>query len=248
MQVIKPWHAHNEDIKKQCDLLDDADDDFWESTWQNVKAEDFVFMISANPEDCCGEEGDIIVCLSPYDTFQMDGCQYDGHIDTSIFDKNNILSEMMECTYEIDKSVAKTPEEARKILLEMGLKENFEFSKSLGGIIFENMNSGTGPKLTTDICKDAIIKNVKSTNEMWYSIFKKTDSLGQVVYPTNSEIKEYRDNALELKNWKRISKFKDEDKCVIRVFDCKPFDDQVRAYVKSNKNDTEILGIKIIGE
>jgi len=49
------------------------------------------------------------------------------------------------------------------------------------------------------------------------------------------------------KNWKRMSKEKDGE-TITRGFDCKPFDDQLRAYVVTDKNDSRILSIIVQGE
>ena len=48
------------------------------------------------------------------------------------------------------------------------------------------------------------------------------------------------------KNWKRETKEIRDDGITIRMFDCRPFDDQLRAYVKSN--DNVIFQVEVIGE
>lgn len=52
------------------------------------------------------------------------------------------------------------------------------------------------------------------------------------------------------KNWKRISKqiFDVNPKRYERIFDCRPFDDQLRAYVYTDENDTNITSIYVTGE
>lgn len=56
-------------------------------------------------------------------------------------------------------------------------------------------------------------------------------------------------NKIIPKNWKRISKetvVNNGIKSTTRCFDCKPFDDQLRAYVESD--DNRIISITIEGE
>lgn len=51
-----------------------------------------------------------------------------------------------------------------------------------------------------------------------------------------------------VKNWKRMSKSKNKDGTIERGFNCKPFEDQLRAYVKTTNNDDKILAIIVQGE
>jgi hypothetical protein len=47
-------------------------------------------------------------------------------------------------------------------------------------------------------------------------------------------------------NWKRMSKEKDEGGNVVRGFDCKPYDDQLRAYVTTK--DDVVIELVVQGE
>lgn len=48
------------------------------------------------------------------------------------------------------------------------------------------------------------------------------------------------------KNWKRHTKYKDSSGNIIRIFDCRPFDDQLRAYV--TERDGKIIETYVTGE
>jgi hypothetical protein len=87
-------------------------------------------------------------------------------------------------------------------------------------------------KLTTDICKGLIVKKVKLY----------IDKIGnEFVPPLNrNELMP----ACEVKCWKRMYK-EHQDHTWTRAFDCKPYDDQLRAYVVSDDTDTEVLKVEI---
>ena len=53
--------------------------------------------------------------------------------------------------------------------------------------------------------------------------------------------------ALLEKNWKRMSRKRDE-KFIVRSFDCRPYDDQLRAYVITNDADETVISVVIQGE
>jgi hypothetical protein len=55
------------------------------------------------------------------------------------------------------------------------------------------------------------------------------------------------EKTMVVKNWKRISKYKDGE-CIERTFDCFPFDDQLRANVTTDLTDTNILSLTVQGE
>lgn len=63
-------------------------------------------------------------------------------------------------------------------------------------------------------------------------------------------IKEELPQTTMKKNWKRICKNKIRigKPYTERIFDCKPFDDQLRAYVATTENDESIMSIVIQGE
>lgn len=96
-------------------------------------------------------------------------------------------------------------------------------------------------KITTQICKFAITRKCQ----------EKVDFIKKEFEPelTDEEVKvTFDDN-----NWRRLSKSKDSymipGRTIIeRLFDCRPFDDQLRAYVYTDESDQHILTIDIHGE
>ncbi|OPZ36144.1 MAG: hypothetical protein BWY99_02077 [Synergistetes bacterium ADurb.BinA166] len=50
------------------------------------------------------------------------------------------------------------------------------------------------------------------------------------------------------RNWSRLSKERSEDGNWLRVFDCRPLDDQLRAYVFTDVSDGNLLSITFEGE
>jgi len=95
----------------------------------------------------------------------------------------------------------------------------------------------TTPKLTTAICKEEIVKYVKRNPGQVFNQFE----------DEKLSLTEFELPATLVKNWKRTDKSKDGNK-VIRAFNCEPYDDQLRAYVYSNSNDTVILDVEVVGE
>lgn len=57
---------------------------------------------------------------------------------------------------------------------------------------------------------------------------------------------ESADPAKLVKNWKRMAKEKMDDGNTMRIFDCAPYDDQLRAYVIDN--GSKIISVDICGE
>ena len=73
--------------------------------------------------------------------------------------------------------------------------------------------------ITTKDCKEAIIEFVSSNKAYCESLFSMS-FLSAPMY--------------EIKNWKRMCKESKKEagkKITVRTFDCKPYDDQIRAYV-----------------
>lgn len=85
--------------------------------------------------------------------------------------------------------------------------------------------------VTTDDCKYRIVKYCSENLEL---IRHEFDPL-----LTDVELQE----TLKVKNWKRMSKEKDGP-CVIRDFDCKPFDDQLRATVTEHSGLIILLTVQ----
>lgn len=86
-------------------------------------------------------------------------------------------------------------------------------------------------KITTAICKQEITKIIIKKPSIVENLFCNSESA---------------DSAKLVKNWKRLYKEKRKDGCTLRVFDCTPYDDQLRAYVVDN--GANIISISIEGE
>ena len=95
--------------------------------------------------------------------------------------------------------------------------------------------------INSKTCKEAIVKKCEGI----------LDKIADEFYPRlkDEEVKK----TLEVKNWK--SQYKQKDKYTIpgrilneRLFDCKPFDDQLRGYVYTDETDSSILKIIVQGE
>jgi hypothetical protein len=85
----------------------------------------------------------------------------------------------------------------------------------------------------TEECKQAVVD---------YCQAHKREICAQFIPPLDD--KQFAQTLL-VKNWKRISK--EEDGGIIeRAFDCRPFDDQLRAYVRASK--IGIYGVVVQGE
>lgn len=85
-------------------------------------------------------------------------------------------------------------------------------------------------KISSKDCKDAILKFAYENKEYCKSLF----SYDFLVSPL-----------FDINNWKRICKEKNNN-ITTRKFDCKPYEDQIRAYVTDN--GIEILSIIIKDE
>jgi hypothetical protein len=90
-------------------------------------------------------------------------------------------------------------------------------------------------KVTTEICKGLIVQYCLEHKE---EIKKEFDPL-----LTDEQFSQ----SLSEKNWKRESKSK-YNNVWERSFDCRPFDSQLRAYVTTNFDDTEIISVGVCGE
>lgn len=95
-------------------------------------------------------------------------------------------------------------------------------------------------KITTEICKLAIINKCKGIGDFIKNEFEPP--------LTDEELKE----TLKIKNWKREYKAKQSTRggrtIIERLFDCRPFDSQLRAYVYTDENDIIIEKIDVRGE
>jgi len=98
-------------------------------------------------------------------------------------------------------------------------------------------------KLSTQDCKEALIKYL--TPAMVYELKKEFTNNDHAMIDTES---------VKISNWKRTSKSRVEHDTnaplgsIERTFDCKPFDDQLRAYVYTDSKDEIILSIIVQGE
>ncbi len=146
------------------------------------------------------------------------------------------LDEIGSTCFEFNKSVT-TLEQAEKIMIDAGFQKNDAFTHFMktGEEIPDNAHVNN-PKITSDDCKTAIVEWVKDHPGCILELF------GDDVEDKNT----FEEPALQEKNWKRISKEKDLSGYV-RVFDCKPYDDQVRAYVYEDKRNF-IYDICVVGE
>jgi hypothetical protein len=93
--------------------------------------------------------------------------------------------------------------------------------------------------INTDLCKRAIVNLILNSDNIVAKQFGFT-SKHQV------EIDEFEADAMKVKNWKRFEKVSEQNGLVRRGFDCKPYDDQLRAYTWDN--GTDILRVEIVGE
>lgn len=90
-------------------------------------------------------------------------------------------------------------------------------------------------KITTADCKSAIAEWCKAHAE---------HVSRQFVDPLTSDEQALAEKA---SNWARIEKSRTKDG-IQREFDCRPFDDQLRAIVLTNHDDTKIISLVIQGE
>jgi hypothetical protein len=87
-------------------------------------------------------------------------------------------------------------------------------------------------KLTTEIIKNMIVEHVRDNEDIIAKEFIPEEDMT---------------DAMNAKNWKRMSKRKENENW-IREFDCKPYDDQLRAIVFSDFSDTRIVNMVVQGE
>ena len=92
-------------------------------------------------------------------------------------------------------------------------------------------------KVTTKICKEEIVKKCRLMLEKIKHEFEPT--------LTDEEV----EKTLDVNNWKRDYK----EKCSYKegyeiLFDCRPFDSQLRAYVYTDETDSIIREIEVVGE
>jgi hypothetical protein len=96
-------------------------------------------------------------------------------------------------------------------------------------------------KLNAQVCKIAIVKKAANIFETIKSEFEPR--------LTDQEVQK----TVFANNWRQQYRQKDKYSTTNpdgfeRLFDCTPFDDQLRAYVYSDPTDTHILEVEIIGE
>ena len=94
-----------------------------------------------------------------------------------------------------------------------------------------------GCKVTTEVCKQKIVEFCNLNKGFVCSQF--VGGLSDAEY----------EQTLQVKNWKRMYKGKRYASGDIeRAFDCRPFDGQLRAYVRTDENDVEIEELFVNGE
>lgn len=99
-----------------------------------------------------------------------------------------------------------------------------------------------GGKINTEICKQVIVEIVNANPGCISHQF-----LDENDQPPADPL--FEGPASLTKNWKRMSKNKSDNSDEWeRIFDCGPYDDQLRAYVYTNRTDTIITHIMIVGE
>jgi len=95
-------------------------------------------------------------------------------------------------------------------------------------------------KITVDVCKLAIVERCKNTSWLIRNEFD----------PPLTE--EELEKTLKIKNWKQEYKSSYQKlngkKYIERIFDCRPFDSQLRGYVYTDENDTRIEKVEVLGE
>jgi hypothetical protein len=91
--------------------------------------------------------------------------------------------------------------------------------------------------ISSDDCKKAIVDWVKARPGHVAKQFCDID---------RNAIQAFEAPSLLEKNWKRMSKFTDGNGITERIFDCRPYDDQLRGYVYDN--GATILSVDVHGE
>jgi hypothetical protein len=89
--------------------------------------------------------------------------------------------------------------------------------------------------MTSATCKEAIVNYCKLNRKRIDDMF--SEPLPDV---------DFQPSTLE-KYWKRMQKYKEEN-TIVRIFDCIPFDMQLRAYVITDSTDANIITLYVNGE
>lgn len=89
-------------------------------------------------------------------------------------------------------------------------------------------------KITTEICKQAIVDYLKQNPGLVSKEFGEDYNA------------DFEADAILEKNWKRFEKQKGDLGTIVRGFDCQPYDDQLRAYV--TERDGTITHVEVVGE
>ena len=89
--------------------------------------------------------------------------------------------------------------------------------------------------MSTELCKTAIVDFLKQ---------RPGHVAAQFVDTEGKSVEEFESDALQPKNWRRMSKTGSGQ--VIREFDCKPYDDQLRARVVTDQD--QITLVEVFGE
>jgi len=89
--------------------------------------------------------------------------------------------------------------------------------------------------INTKLCKDQIVEWCKNNPQNIRHAFCQSLSKEELEESTN------------INNWKRTAKVKVNDG-ILREFNCVPFDDQLRAYVKTDKTDSVFISVTVLGE
>lgn len=109
-------------------------------------------------------------------------------------------------------------------------------------------------KLNTEMLRERVAEDAA----------KNIDSIVREFHERNEEAREFiRASVVDPRNWRRISKYRDDNDLEdnygvhgfppgsrgwMRVFDCRPLDDQLRCYVLSDPEDSSIVMINFEGE
>lgn len=94
--------------------------------------------------------------------------------------------------------------------------------------------------VSSEDCKKAIVNTVLDNPGLVAKNFVNTSG-----YEAH-EIDDFEAGAMKTKNWKRFEKEVEPNGLTRRGFDCKPYDDQLRAYTWDNGD--KILKVSIEGE
>jgi len=95
--------------------------------------------------------------------------------------------------------------------------------------------------MKTEDCRLLIVDWIVAHPNHVYSQFEPT------LFWTQKDIDAFEGPAKNPKNWKRMSK-RTEGNNIVREFDCKPYDDQLRAIVIENKTTNVVTKVIVQGE